>query len=124
MRLRIWPFGCAVLVLLINVAPLPAGIPASIDACSLLSQAELSTAVGAPMNSGTHESGTTQSCMWSPSGGPRLPSDSRPFVGLLQLWVMPFAEQVFEADKYSAGQENVTSVSGLGDDAYYVQIGR
>jgi hypothetical protein len=52
-----------------------------------------------------------------PRGGPP------PTLILLQLWVMPFAERIFEADKYRAGQENVTSVSGLGDDAYYAQIG-
>lgn len=72
------------------------------------------------MNSGMRG---TQSCLWSSSGGHRLPGDSRPFVWFLHLSVDPFAERIFEADKYRAGQENVTSVSGLGDDAYYAQLG-
>lgn len=126
MRARVYLFASAVLTLLFSAAPLPADTAASVsivsvDACSLLTQAELSAAVGAPMDSYRHDHpGTTNACTWMrppPRGGPP------PTLILLQLWVMPFAERIFEADKYRAGQENVTSVSGLGDDAYYAQIG-
>jgi len=75
------------------------------------------------MDSYTHDfppGGATNACTWTrppPRGAPP------PTLILLQLWVMPFAERIFEADKYSAGQENVIGVSGLGDDAYRAQIG-
>ena len=121
MRWRVCLFASAAFILLINAAPLPAATAASVDACSLLTPAELSAAVGVPMDSYSHTNmGATNSCTWmSPPSTGRPP----PTLVWLQLWVMQFVEQIFEQEKYRAGRENITSVSGLGDDAYYVQIG-
>jgi hypothetical protein len=118
MRPRVCLFASAVFIILINAAPLPAATAASVDACSLLTQEEVSAVVGVPMHSGEHTPpDVMQSCHWVPSKAP-------PPMGLhLQLWVMPFVEGIFEAEKRRAGQENVTSVSGLGDNAYYAIFG-
>jgi hypothetical protein len=130
MRVKVYLFASAVFMLLVNAAPLPAATAesvnlASVDACSLLTPAELGAAVGVPMDSYFHaqnhnHAGPTTICTWqSPPRGDGPPVT----LMFLQLSVMPFAKSIFEQEKYRAGQENVTNVSGLGDDAYYAQIG-
>jgi hypothetical protein len=136
MRPRVCLFASAVLILLINAAPLPADTAASVnlasvDVCSLLTQAELSTAFGVPMGSVVfHRAATvpgtvpgTKQCAWrrSPSteGDPR----QRPILlEELDLCVMPFVETNFLAENDRVGDESVTSISGLGDDAYYMTV--
>jgi hypothetical protein len=41
----------------------------------------------------------------------------------VHLGLFTFSKRIFEQQKHLAGQENVTDVSGFGDDAYYAQIG-
>ncbi len=106
--------------LLINSVPLPATGADAVDACSLLTQGEMSAAVGIPMYSGRHDfPGTAQECSWHrrfpPPGGPP------PIILSLQLFVEP--AEGFEWNKHNVSQENVTSVSGLGEDAYYTEQG-
>jgi hypothetical protein len=122
MRPRVCLFASAVLMLLINAAPLPAATAesvnlASVDTCSLLTQAEVSAAVGVSMSSGgplTPKS--SRLCMWFPSGGLKTGA-SPPIIMGLTLWVLP-AEN-FEQNMVG---QNVTLVSGLGDEAYYVDL--
>jgi hypothetical protein len=122
MRFRHCLFASAVCMLLINATPLPAANAAPVDICSLLTEAEVSAAVGVSMNSGlpvtpigTHARPGAP-CKWLPSGGFR-PGAPPPIVNDLRLWAFP--EEYFERDMVG---ENVTSVSGLGDEAYYVNM--
>lgn len=141
MRLRACLFASAVLIILIIAAPSPLATAASVniasvDACSLLTQAELSAATGVPMDSYSYRHGfpgATSFCTWTRT--PARVADAQlrkgdsppgPTLILLQLWVMSAERSFghdFEAGKDGAGQENVTSVSGLGDDAYYATTG-
>jgi hypothetical protein len=87
-------------LILINAASLPAAPAESvdlalIDACSLLTQAEMSAAVGAPMGSGRHPApGANALCSWQwqwlPSAGKMGPP--QPVVVSVQLSVVPFAK--------------------------------
>ena len=90
----------------------------TIDACSLLSQEEMSVAVGVPMNSGRHNlPGTTQQCTWQRPFPQRVSPPAT--LDRLELFVEP--ADGFEWDKHNVSQENVTSVSGLGEEAYYTE---
>jgi hypothetical protein len=128
-RLRVYLFASAVFILTINAAPLPAATPASVnlasvDACSLLTQAEVSAAVGAPMTIGRHDPGTTQSCSWSWIMPSSFQPQAAPPPIILSLRLAVGATGPMACNRiYFVGSANVTSVSGLGDDAYYAQIG-
>jgi hypothetical protein len=117
-HLRIYLLASAVFMLLINAAPLPATAAesvklASVDACSLLTPAELSAVVGVPMVTFPF-TGRTLGCWWM----------SHPTALInVHLGLFTFSKRIFEQQKHLAGQENVTDVSGFGDDAYYAQIG-
>lgn len=125
MRPRVCLPASAFLILLIDAAPLPAATPqsvnfASVDACSLLTQAELSATVRIPTDLLTHNTGATNRCVWMthpPKGG--QPPMSLIF---LQLSVFSFAQRAFDQEKTNAVRESVTDISGLGDEAYYAQI--
>jgi hypothetical protein len=126
MRPRVCLLASAVLILLIDAPPSPAATAesvdlASVDACSLLTQAEMSAAVGAPMDSGKHPfSASNAFCSWQrPPGAPTMGLAPR----AVQVWlsVTPFDERTFEQQKGPAAPTSATSVAGLGDEAYYVQ---
>jgi probable HAF family extracellular repeat protein len=128
LRSRVYLYASAalisVVIFLVRAATLPAANAAklrAIDACSLLSQDEMSAAVGAPMDSGKHFSipknlpgfknspEAKNECTWI-----QIPGPSR-FQATLTLWIMPATDY----DKRKAWTENITNVEGLGDDAYY-----
>jgi hypothetical protein len=93
----------------------------AVDACSLLTQAEISAAVGIPMLSGRHDfPGTTQECSWQR----RLPQPGGPPLTILSLQLFVEPAEGFEWNKHNVSQENVTSVSGVGEDAYYTEQGK
>jgi hypothetical protein len=133
MRPRVRLFASAVLILLINAAPLPAATAesvnlASVDACSLLTQAEMSAATGFPVDSYFYRHdypGPTNPCTWMRLPPRKADSPPGPTLILLKLWVMS-AERSFGGG-FGADQDNpeqeITSVSGLGDDAYYATRG-
>jgi hypothetical protein len=119
----------AALILLIDAAPLPAAPaepvdPPSLDACTLLTQAEMSAAVGAPMGSGRHTAPGANACSWQwqpqwlPGTGKIVPPP-QPFVVSVELSVVPFNKWRFERQKELAGPASATDVAGLGDEAYY-----
>ena len=125
MRPRVCLFASAVLILLINGAPLPAATAesvnlASVDACSLLTQTEMSAAVGTPMNPGEHPSPDTGSCTWR-SRPASATGAQTPGVLLLLSVARLYAAfgPIFLAEEDRAGIQRFTSVLWLGDDAYY-----
>jgi hypothetical protein len=103
----------------------PRALPATrfdaIDACSLLTEAEINAAVGVPMLSGRHEDpATLQECNWRrPIRGLRGP-DAPP---MTILWLQLFVEPAngCEFDRSKTAPPNITSLSGLGEDAYYTE---
>ena len=94
-------------------APSVTAAPAD-DACSLLAQAQVSAALGASVGAGSYEAPTFKKvCTWTVAGGGE-------YVTLM----------IEGLDAYQAGKVArtkamvVTSVSGIGDDAYYLAVGK
>ncbi len=100
------------------------------DACSLVTQAQVSAALGVSMEAGSHVTPTfLRTCTWNPSGT----SGNR--VGALTLYIQ-------SADQYEAGKKMleqmrtmakvekhgnsqppvITPLSGIGDDAFYLDM--
>jgi hypothetical protein len=114
------------LIALIIAIPLGSGYAArghaqdlgTIYACSLLSQEEISAAVGVPMNAGRDDNPEHhQKCSWQPPfHQPGHPPSS---IARVELFVEP--ANGFGWDLLSVSEEYVTSISGLGEDAYYIE---
>ena len=100
------------------------------DACLLVTQAQVSAALGVAMGAGSHVTPTfLRTCTWNPSG------NSGNGVGALTLYLQ-------SADQYEAGKKmleqmrtmakvekhgnsqppTITPLSGLGDDAFYLDM--
>jgi hypothetical protein len=116
MRVLFRLFALVVPVTVITIAPPPSTVAASTkDTCSLLTQSQLTDAVGTSMNAGTYMTPEfTHTCTWT------LASGATPAVRFLTLDLKP-AEK-YEADKKLDAQANPTGVPDLGDDAYYVNL--
>ncbi|HKW66007.1 MAG TPA: hypothetical protein VJP04_01880 [Terriglobales bacterium] len=128
MRISVAAFAIA--VLLSVVAALPAvGTAAPNDACSLLTQDQVSTAIGEKIGTGTHVTPTyVKTCTWSVPGG------AAKGVKSVTLSLQPgnsfasakmFMEQAktMAKNEKGAAQFSNTSVSGIGDDAFYTSMG-
>ena len=109
-------FALVVPVIITTTAPLPSGAASSTkDTCSLLTQEQLTDAVGTSMNAGTYVMPEiTRTCTWT------LASGATPAVRYLTLDLQ--AADAYEASKKLDEQANPTSVPDLGDDAYYVNF--
>jgi hypothetical protein len=125
--------GLVALVLALFVfgaAALPsAGAPPG-DACSLLTQAQVSAALGVSVAPGAHVNPSNlKTCMWSPPGGLTMGKDL--FVSLKTVDEYTSSKALMERTRTAmkeekeddAGQLTITPVSGLGDDAYYTSAG-
>jgi hypothetical protein len=116
------PSAISVLVLMVGVAAPCAGAAPASDACALLAQAQLSAALAVPTDAGKYVTpGFTRTCTWTPSGG------STAAIKFFTLYLQ--SADGFEAGKnliqlgQGKGATVVTSVSGVGDDAYYASFG-
>ena len=87
------------------------------DACSLLTQAQVSAALSVSVGAGSYMGTYKKTCTWKPASG-----------------ITPGAKYVTlelkGLDSYQAGKQmgqmknvSVTSIGGIGDDAYYLGIG-
>ena len=102
----------AVLLGLVNVGAVNAGTPS--DACALLSAPQVSSALGAVVASGQPITpNNTTLCTWSEQGVP---------VGTERnLTVSLMTAKSFENGKTPMTGITKTPVSGIGDDAYFVE---
>jgi hypothetical protein len=102
--------GAAIAGFFILAAAVPAALAQSADdACSLLTQAQVSAAVGAQVGAGQYVMPTFKTtCTWSVPGK------------IVTLMITTPA--TFAAGKTSPAYK-VVSASGVGDDAYYVVTG-
>ena len=103
---------CILSVILLLV-PCAGSFAASGDACTLLSETQVSTALGAPVGAGTPISGPA-SCQWAAKGKIATLTLTQPLGGKSAI-------DRFNAGKASA-MPGITKepVSGVGDEAYYV----
>jgi len=101
------------------------------DACSLLTQAQVSAAVGVPVGAGSHVTPTyLKTCTWTPPGGsPKgvkavtlsfQAADA--YAGAKKLMEQTKTMMAEEKDK-DANQLVNASASGIGDDAFYTSMG-
>ncbi len=112
-----------ILALLVGAAAAPAvGAATASDACSLLTPGQLSAALGVSIDAGKYVTPQfTRTCTWAPSSGPT--AAIKYFTLYLQTG------DGFEAGKsmmqtgQARGGAAVTSLSGVGDDAYYTSFG-
>src|ERR1700727_8401 len=72
MRPRSCRYAISIVVLMLDAAAAPtAGASSATDACSLLTQAQLSAALAVPMDAGKYVTpGFLKTCTWEPSNGP------------------------------------------------------
>ncbi len=90
----------------------PAATAPKIDACSMLTQAQVSAVLGVAVQPGRHiVASAPHLCGWAPSGGPSA--------GGKKLTVAFKTIQAFEIGKTPIQGITKTPVSGIGDDAYY-----
>jgi len=82
------------------------------EACSLLTQAQIKSAIGAEVGEGT--AGSAKLCQWNASLAPGAKVN---FVTLVLQ-----DPNFFAAGKNSPAPAIVTPVSGIGDDAYFVAV--
>jgi hypothetical protein len=101
------------------------------DACSLLTQAQVGTVLGAPVVPGTHLNSTdSKSCMWSQANAPAMGrksvaislSTAEVYKNSKALMERTQAAMKEEKDE-DAGQLTITPVTGIGDEAYYGSMG-
>jgi hypothetical protein len=112
--------GFAAAILLGATNPPPVGRSARHrapgDACALLTQAEVSAALGIQVTAGQRLiPSDPRICGWSPPGGPSI--DGK------KLLVTLMTERQFNLGKTPMTGIAKTPVSGIGDDAYYVTAG-
>jgi hypothetical protein len=87
-----------------------------IDACSMLTQAQVSAALGVAVDAGRRiVPSAANLCGWAPPGGPAMAGK--------KLTLDFKTVQAFEVGKTSIKGITKTPVSGIGDDAYYVTAG-
>jgi hypothetical protein len=108
-------------------APSAMAAPPS-DACSLLTKAQLSAAIGAPMGEGQHSVPTsTKLCVWAPPGGPKNDvGDVLLTVESADGWAMGkmMMEQAAKQQDKNSGGLGTTPASGVGDEAFYSIVGK
>ncbi len=109
-----WPLVVA--VLLGPLPPIARSAPAD-DACAILTPAQVGAAVGVAVGAGTYVTPTfKKTCTWTASD----PASGINFVTL----------NLQSLDQFAAGKQGgpvksigVNSLSGIGDDAYYLGVG-
>lgn len=130
MPIRISVAAVTIAIFLAVAGALPAaGAAAPNDACSLLTQDQVSTAAGVKVGAGTHVTPSyVKTCTWS------VPDAAVKGVKSVTLSLQPgnsfasakmFMEQAkaMAKNEKGAAQFANTSVSGIGDDAFYTSMG-
>ncbi len=96
--------------------PLPSPSTQQGDACSLLSTAQVTTALGTNVEPGKPLiASNPRVCGWAPPGGPKIDGKK------LTLTLMTL--QSFETGKKPAEGIEKTPLGGVGDDAIYITTG-
>jgi len=104
--------GVVLVAVMAGVAAAPLMAAPASDACALLTAEKVGDAVGAKVGAGTYPApGFTKTCTWVTKG--------------IIVTLMLEEEKMFQAGKTPpVPSVEVTSVSGLGDDGYYVTVGQ
>jgi hypothetical protein len=101
-----------------TAAPRPANAAPHEDACALLTDAQVSAALSAPVGAGSYQIPTfKKTCTWNSSGEGAKSAKS--------VVLMIEGLDAYQAGKATRPSKttSVTPVSGIGDDAYYLSMG-
>lgn len=112
--------AAAVLILGANLASPAFAAPAT-DACALLTQAQVTAAMGVPMGPGQHSGSGPSMCVWYEPGS----SAAKPSAMRVLLDVFGQMGSLTPVDRFNNGKTPVKGikknpVSGVGDDAYSI----
>jgi hypothetical protein len=122
---------CSVIgaIFIASAAMAPSASAATDDACALLTQAQVSAALGVSMNAGTHVTPTyLKTCTWTPAASsPEIASLTVSFqaadaYGAAKNLMGQSAARI-TAEGKDGSQLADTSPTGIGDDAYYTSMG-
>jgi hypothetical protein len=95
-----------------NAAPAPPD-----DACSLLTQAQVSAALSVSVGAGSYHGTYKKTCTWNTTDAVTK--------GAKYVTLMLEGLDAYQAGKLAPVKTIVvTSISGIGDDAYYLAVGR
>lgn len=114
-------------VLVVAVAPSATAAPPT-DACSLLTQAEISAVVGVQVGPGSHIAPTSSKmCQWAPPGGATV-EFANVLLTLESAASWQSAKAMLQAvanapNNNKKGGITMTPISGIGDDALYSSVG-
>jgi hypothetical protein len=118
----------AILILALAAVPSASAAPPN-DACALVTQAQMSAALGVPIGTGQHVVPTfTKECTWTPTGGATKDvkyatvSFQDPTGYAMGKMVAQQAQAKVNKEE-GAGSMAADSASGIGDDAYYTSMG-
>jgi hypothetical protein len=104
-------------------AALPSIARGDTDACTLLTQAEVGSAVGVPVGAGAHVTPTyVKTCVWNPAPGGSVIKSVTVFLQTAAAY--DSGKQQITAARMAAGA-NGTSIkaAAVGDDSYYFVAG-
>lgn len=105
--------GAMLAAVVIVATAAPPATAASADACSLLTPAQVGTALGASVGAGTYVTPTfKKTCTWTVTGGHEYVTLMLEDVNSFDSGKVPLAASII-----------VTPASGVGDDAYYLAVG-
>ena len=108
------PLGALIGVAGFTVASVAAHAAAPTDACQVLSAAQVSAAVGATVEEGTHVTPTfTKTCTWIVRNGGII----------VTLNIQELAMYNAGKGPMASASADITPASGVGDEAYYMGVG-
>ena len=127
-RIRVAAFTIAIFLAVAGASP-AVGASAPSDACSLLTQDQVSTATGVKVGTGTHVTPTyVKTCTWSVPGAAikgvkSVTLSLQPGSSFASAKMFMEQAQTMAKNEKGAAQFSNTSVSGIGDDAFYTSMG-
>src|SRR5215469_8147087 len=118
----------AILVFAIAAVPSTSAAPPN-DACALVTQAQVSAAVGVSVDAGTHVTPTfLKTCTWNPSGG-ATKDIKYVTISYQEAASYDAGKRIMQQSQAAVNQKEgganmaTDSASGIGDDAYYTTMG-
>jgi hypothetical protein len=89
---------------------------AAVDPCTLITQAEAAAALGEPVDPGKQAAAGASSCLWSGNDPSKIVSTDAVDVAVIDV-------STFNQSHKAGAGITVTPVPGLGDEAYFVDLG-
>jgi hypothetical protein len=109
----------AMAVALFMISRAASAAPATEDACALLSQAQVSAALGVPVDAGKQIGPSSALCGWKQPNDPSH-TGNRAMLSLYRAMGKISPAERFENGKIPMQGITKTPISGVGDEAYYI----